>query len=150
MDFLNDLTLNHWAWFIIAVVLLGLEMMAPGVVFLWIAIAAGVIGGIVFVMPDLTWEVQFIMFAVLSIISVFMGRTFIKRNPIETEDVTLNHRGHQYVGNSYILLDDMDNGKGKVRIGDSNWAVEGEFDGKKDEKVRVTGVDVTVLKVEKA
>lgn len=149
MGFLDDVTLSHWTWFVIALVLLGLEMAAPGVVFLWMAIASAIVGGIVFVLPDLGWENQFIIFSVLSIISVIAGRNFLKKNPIESTDVTLNKRGHQYIGQTYNLIRDMENGKSKVRIGDSNWSVEGDFEAKENDKVRVTGVNVTILKVEK-
>ncbi len=149
MDFLDGFILNHWTWFITALLLIGLELAAPGVVFLWMAIASVIVGGIVFFDPGLSWEVQFIIFAILSIISVFAGRAFLKRNPIETDDTNLNQRGHQYIGQTYNLIRDMKNGKGKIRIGDSNWSVEGDFEAKENDKVKVIGIDSTVLKVEK-
>ncbi|MBL4801339.1 MAG: NfeD family protein [Emcibacter sp.] len=149
MDFLDDFVLNHWAWFVIAMMLLGLEMLAPGVVFMWMAIASVVVGAIVFVLPELGWETQFIIFAILSVVSVLSGRMFLARNPIETDDTTLNQRGHQYVGQIYNLIRDMENGKSKIRIGDSNWSVQGDFEAKENDKVRVIGIDVTILLVEK-
>ena len=149
MGFLEDFTMNHWTWFIIALVLLGLEMAVPGVVFLWMSIASVLVGGIVLFLPDMGWENQFIIFSVLSIISVLAGRHFLKRNPIESADVTLNQRGHQYIGHTYNLIRDMENGKGKVRIGDSNWSVEGDFEALEHDKVKVIGINVTILKVEK-
>lgn len=149
MDFFEGISLSHWTWFILALVLLGLEMAMPGVVFLWMAIASAIVGGIVFFMPQISWEMQFIIFAVLSIVSVFMGRTFLTRNPIETSDTNLNKRADQFVGHNFVLLSDMMNGQGKVHIGDTNWSVEGDFEAKAGEKVRVVGVDVTILKVEK-
>ncbi len=149
MGFLDDVILNHWTWFIAALVLIGLELAVPGVVFLWMAIASVIVGGIMLFDPGISWEVQFIIFAILSIISVFAGRTFLKRNPIETDDANLNQRGHQYIGQTYNLIRDMKNGKSKVRIGDSNWSVEGDFEAKENDKVKVIGIDVTVLKVEK-
>ncbi|MCF6215696.1 MAG: NfeD family protein [Emcibacter sp.] len=149
MDFLDELILNHWTWFVAALLLIGLELAVPGVVFLWMAIASVIVGGIMLFDPGISWEVQFIIFAILSIISVFAGRTFLKRNPIETDDANLNQRGHQYIGQTYNLIRDMKNGKSKVRIGDSNWSVEGDFEAKENDKVKVIGIDVTVLKVEK-
>jgi len=146
---MDEIILNHWTWFVTALVLLGLEMAAPGVVFMWMAIASALVGAIVFFQPDLSWEGQFIIFAILSIISVFAGRTFLKRNPIESDDVTLNQRGHQHIGQIFTLIRDMENGKGKVRIGDTNWTVEGDFEAKENDKVKVTGVDSTFLIVEK-
>lgn len=149
MDFFDNFSMTHWTWFIIAMILLGLEMAIPGVVFMWIAIASMVVGAIVFFMPHLGWELQFIIFAILSIVSVAGGRFFIKRNPIQSDDQTLNQRGNQHIGHVYNLIRDMENGKGKIRIGDSNWSVEGNFEAKEGDKVKVVGVDVTLLIVEK-
>lgn len=149
MEFFDNFTLTHWSWFVIALVLLGLEMTAPGVVFLWMAIAAAIVGGIVLVLPDFGWENQFIIFSILSIISVFSGRYFLRKNPIESDDTTLNQRGNQYVGHIYNLTRDMENGKGKVRIGDSIWSVEGNFEAKENDTVKVVGINVTFLIVEK-
>lgn len=150
MGFMEEVTLNHWAWFIIALALLGFEMMLPGIVFLWMAIAAAIVGGTVLFLPDIGWEKQLIIFSVLSLVSVLVARNFLKRNPIETEDTTLNKRGHQYVGHTYNLIRDMENGKSKVRIGDSNWSVEGDFEARENDKVKVVGVNITILIVEKA
>lgn len=149
MGFFESITMNHWSWFVIAIVLLGLEMSAPGIAFLWMAIAGAIVGGVVFFLPDMSWENQFIIFSVLSIASVLAGRRYLKKNPIETEDNTLNQRGHQYVGHTYNLLRDMENGKSKIRIGDSNWSVQGDFEAEENDKVRVTGINVTILIVEK-
>ena len=43
----------------------------------------------------------------------------------------------------------MENGKSKIRIGDSNWSVQGNFEAEENDKVRVTGINVTILIVEK-
>jgi len=149
MDFLDVIPLNHWTWLVTALVLLGLEMAIPGVVFMWMAIASAIMGGIVFFLPDISWEVQFITFAILSIISVFAGRGFLKRHPIASDDSTLNQRGRQYIGQTFTLTRDMENGKGRVRIGDGTWNVTGDFDAHTGEKVKVIDVDATVLIVEK-
>lgn len=149
MDFLDGVNLNHWTWLVIALVLLGLEMAIPGVIFMWMAIASAVVGAIVFFLPELGWENQFIIFAVLSIVSVFTGRTFLKRNPIESDDSTLNQRGHHYIGQTFTLIRDMENGKGRVRVGDGHWNVMGNFDAAKGDKVKVTGVESTILIVER-
>lgn len=149
LEFMDQLDLNHWNWFVIALVLLGLEMALPGVVFMWMAIASAIVGGIVFITPELGWEYQFINFAILSIISVVAGRKYLKRNPIVSEDSTLNKRADQYVGQVFALIRDMENGRGRVRIGDSNWSVEGDFEAKESDKVKVIGTNVTILKVEK-
>lgn len=144
---LENIEFNHWFWFVLALVLLGLEMAIPGVIFLWLAIAGAIVGGLVYADGSIGWEIQFVIFSVLGIISVYAGRTYLRKNPIVSEDENLNDRGSRYVGNKYVLERELINGEGKIRIGDSLWLVRGDFDGEVGSSVRVTGSDGTVLLV---
>lgn len=145
---LENIEFNHWFWFVLTLVLLGLEMAIPGVIFMWLAIASAIVGGLVFVDASIGWEVQFIIFSVLGIISVYAGRTYLRKNPIVSEDENLNDRGARYVGNKYLLERPLTNGEGKVRVGDSLWLVRGDFEGEVGSLVRVVGSDGVVLLVE--
>ncbi|HRW29265.1 MAG: NfeD family protein [Emcibacteraceae bacterium] len=145
---LENFEFNYWFWFVLTLVLLGLEMMVPGVIFLWLAIAAIFVGGIVYIDGAIGWEVQFVIFSVLGIISVYAGRNYLKKNPIKSEDENLNVRGARYIGKKYKLERALVNGEGKIRIGDTLWLVRGDFDGEVGMTVRVTGSDGTVLLVE--
>lgn len=144
----ENFVFNHWFWFVLSLVLFGLEMAVPGVIFMWLAFAGIVVGGVVLLDPGMGWEVQFIIFSVLGIISVYSGRNYLKKNPIISEDENLNDRGARYVGNKYKLERALINGEGKIRIGDSLWLVRGDFDADVDETVKVTGSDGVVLLVE--
>ena len=59
-----------WHWWILGVLLLGVEMLAPGEFFLWLGISAGVTGGILLIAPDIGWQWQFVLFGVLSVVSI--------------------------------------------------------------------------------
>ncbi len=142
--------LEFWHWWIAAFVFLIIEIFAPGVVFLWLAIAAGLVGFILLALPETTWQIQFLAFAVLSLISVYAGRTYLKKRPIETDRPTLNRRGEQYIGRLFTLAEPMINGLGKIQVDDSTWKIEGGTDLPEGAKVKVTAVDGTVLKVEPA
>lgn len=146
---LDHIVFNHWFWFVLLLILGGLEMMAPGVIFIWLAIASGVVGGIVYFFPEMIWQYQFVIFSLLGLVSVFGGRSYLKRNPLVSEDENLNNRGARYVGHSYTLTQEMKNGGGKIRIGDTFWKVEGDFDAAEGEDVRVKSADGIVLVVEK-
>ncbi|MDA9180567.1 NfeD family protein [Emcibacteraceae bacterium] len=146
---LENLVFNHWFWFILTLVLFGLEMVVPGVIFMWLAFAAIVVGGIVLIDPSMGWEIQFIIFSVLGVVSVFSGRTYLRRNPIVSEDEELNDRGARYIGNKYTVERAMQNGEGKIRIGDTLWLVRGDFEADVGSKVKVIGSDGVVLLVEK-
>lgn len=145
---MSNFAFNHWFWFVIALVLLGLEMAIPGVIFLWLAIAGAIVGAVVFIMPSISWEVQVIIFSVLGVISVFIGRNYLKNNPISSEDEQLNDRGARYIGHKYKLERAMINGEGKVRIGDSLWLVRGDFEADVGITVKVVSADGVILIVE--
>lgn len=147
---LENLVFNHWFWFVLTLVLFGLEMVVPGVIFMWLAFAAVIVGGVVLIDPSMGWEIQFIIFSILGVISVYSGRTYLKKNPILSEDEDLNDRGARYIGNKYTVERAMKNGEGKIRIGDTLWLVRGDFEADIGSKVKVTGSDGVVLLVEKA
>ena len=115
---------------------------------MWLAIASAIVGGLVLVDASIGWEVQFVIFSVLGIISVYAGRTYLRKNPIVSEDENLNDRGARYVGHKYALERPLVNGEGKVRVGDSLWLVRGDFDGEVGALVKVVGSDGVVLLVE--
>jgi membrane protein implicated in regulation of membrane protease activity len=142
-------TLLFWHWWVVALVLIIVEMVAPGFFLMWIGGAAAVTGLITLIAPSLPWQVQFLIFGVLSVASVVGARYYIKRNPIVTADATLNRRGAQYVGRTFSLEEAIVNGIGKVRVGDTLWRAEGP-DLPVGDRVKVTGVDGAALKVEKA
>jgi hypothetical protein len=141
-------TLLFWHWWLLGLVLVVVEMVAPGFFLLWIGLAAGVTGLILLILPGLGWEVQFLIFGVLAIASVAAARFYIRRNPIQTDDATLNRRGSQYIGHVFNLDEAIVNGVGKVRVGDGWWRAEGP-DLPAGERVKVVGVNGNMLKVEK-
>ncbi|MCG8506008.1 MAG: NfeD family protein [Sphingomonadales bacterium] len=144
---LDDFSFNYWTWFIAALAMLVLEMALPGVVFLWLAIAAALTGVIALLIPALGWELQVTVFSVLAIVSVIAGRNYLRRHPVETEDTTLNRRGEQLVGRVLKVAEPIQGGVGKVKVGDSLWIAHGPDTGA-GTSVRVTAVDGTVLNVE--
>ena len=148
MDAIWQNGLDYWHWWALGLALVIVELAAPGVFFLWLGIAAGVVGFLVLVVPDLSWQVQVFAFAVLSMASVAIGRWLIKRYPIHTDEPRLNRRGEQYVGRVFTLDQPIVNRQGKIGVDDSTWKIEGK-DCPAGTNVRVVGVDGVVLKVER-
>ncbi|VAX00709.1 hypothetical protein MNBD_GAMMA22-2846 [hydrothermal vent metagenome] len=142
-------TLVYWHWWILAVALIILEVFAPGAIFMWMGIAAAIVGFILMLFPDISWQVQFFIFSLLSIASIVVWYFYSKKNPTKTAQPTLNKRGHQYVGRSFTLDEDIINNVGKIKVDDSTWKVEGD-NCEAGTKVNVVGVDGVVLKVEKS
>jgi membrane protein implicated in regulation of membrane protease activity len=140
--------LDYWHWWVLAVVLLILEVFSPAAFFIWIGFAAGIMG-LLLLISDFTWQTQFLMFAALSVICVVAGRSWFKRNPIETDEPNLNRRGHALIGRIFEVEQAIVDGTGRVRVGDSTWKVRGP-DTETGVKVKVVGIDSTVLQVERA
>jgi len=114
----------YWHWWAFAAILLIAEIALPITFFLWMSIAAAITGFLVLGL-DMSWQLQLIIFSVLSVVSIIASRIYIKRNPIQSEDSQLNRRGEQHIGMVYTLNTDIQNGSGKVRVGDSLCRVEG-------------------------
>ena len=141
--------LDYWHWWVVAILLFILEVFSPAAFFVWIGLAAGIMGFVVLAMENLAWQTQAFIFAPLAVVCVAAGRTWFKRHPIETDEPALNRRGHALVGRVFEVDQAIIDGVGRVRVGDSTWKVKGP-DTAKGERVRVIDVESTTLKVEKA
>jgi len=139
--------INHWSWWILSVVLLVLEALAPGTFFMWMGISSAVVGVLVLLAPGMGWEYQLLIFAVLSVASIMAWRQYLRKHPVTTDQPTLNRRGEQYVGRTFTLGEPIENGNGKIRVDDTTWKIHGN-DCAAGSKVRVVGVDGVILKVE--
>lgn len=144
--------LGAWSWMIAGLVLLVLEIVAPGFFFLWPGISALVVGAISLVVwgygADLwTWQVQLLAFLVLSVGSAYLGRSWLLRNRSESDEPLLNARTRQLVGRTATLEKPIVDGHGSVRIGDTYWRVEGP-DLPAGSRVRISGATADSLQVE--
>jgi hypothetical protein len=141
--------LGPWTWVVAGVVLIGLEMLAPGVFLIWLGLAA-VLTGIVQWAFELAWQGQALVFAVLAAAAVALGRVLTRNR--DEEDPTrpaLNRRGHTLVGRTFVLDSPITEGAGRVRVDDSFWRITGP-DAPIGASVRVLRVDGTTLVVEPA
>ncbi|HFB66508.1 MAG TPA: NfeD family protein [Aeromonadales bacterium] len=73
------------------------------------------------------WELQFIIFSILSVVSIISWRLFFKKNPPreDPDSQTLNRRGSEFLGRKVELTTAIIDGVGKVKLGDTMWRVEG-------------------------
>lgn len=141
--------LQFWHWWVFAIVLIILEVFSPSAFFMWMGAAAGVTGLVLLVLPEMSWQIQFILFSVASIASILVGRTFFSRKSANTDDPTLSQLEHELTGNLYEVEKAIVNGSGRVKVGESTWKAQGP-DCKAGKSVRVVGVKGAVLLVELA
>jgi len=140
---------SFWHWLLVGMICMGVEMFAPGAFFLGLGLAALVMAGLLWAVPDLSWQVQLFGFAVLALVSILGMRRYFKARPIISEQPLLNQRGAQYVGRTFTLAEPIVNGQGKIKVDDSTWKVYGE-DCVAGTRIIITGVDGVVLKVQNA
>ena len=137
--------LGSWLWFALAVVMFVMETIVPGIHFLWFGVAAGIVGALALIAP-MAWTWQVILFTAISVATVFWVRRYGLSDGAKTDEPVLNVRGAQYIGRKVSVEEAIVNGRGKVRVGDTIWAAEGE-DAARGANVEVTGVNGTVLVV---
>ena len=140
------LNLGPWFWLILGFFLLGLEVLIPGTFMLWFGVAAVVTGGLVLAIP-MGVQAQIIIFSIASVISVFIGRYLYSASSSTSENPLLHKRGQQLIGQSFKVTQAIENGKGKVKVGDSEWIVRGE-DAEVGTIVKVVALDGNSLIVE--
>ena len=145
MDWLSALD-DHWGWLVFAA-LLGIgEVMLPGIFLIWVALAASITGLIALALP-VSVPVQLLLFALLCLASVWGGRRWYAANPVDSQDPLLNDRTARLLGEVVTVVEPIDNGRGRVKVGDSVWSCRGP-DAPAGTRVRVIGADASVLKVE--
>ena len=142
VEFLEGLA--FWHWLVLGVVLASIEVFAPGAFFLWLGISAAIVGSVLWVFPGISWELQLLFFAILSIASVVVARRYLVAHPLETDLPNLNRRGQQYVGRTFTLIEPVVNGQGKIQVDDSTWKITCE-DCQAGTKVIINGVEGVVL-----
>jgi membrane protein implicated in regulation of membrane protease activity len=141
--------LGQWVWFVAAGILLLLELISPGVFFIWLAAAAAVTG-LADYLFGLPWQAELPLFAFVSAVAVFGGRRFYKGPGMQPEDnLYLNRRQMGYIGRTFTLKDAVTDGRGKLVIEDTLWEIEGP-DMPAGTRIKVTAVRNMSLIVEKA
>jgi len=143
--------LQDWHWIVFGFILIILEMLAPGAILMWFGVGALLVGGLLFLFPEMAWELQIFIFAIFSLVSIFAWKKLRKDSPEDdTESGTLNQRGKALIGRRVPLVEAITNGVGRVQIDDTFWRVESEEDMDVDTLVEVVGSDGATLDVKRA
>ena len=135
----------HWWWLTVAALLAIFEIFAPGVFLVWMAAAAAVTGITVALLP-IPLPAQLALFVLLAICAVYGGRRHYSRNPVASADPLLNDRAARLIGETLTVVEAIQDGEGRVKVGDGVWAARGE-DTPAGGRVVVTGVQGTCLQV---
>lgn len=144
VEWIHNMT--YWHWWVAGLILVILEVFSPAAFFLWMGISAGVVGLLLLIWPDMAWQYQIMGFAIFSVGSIVAGRSYLRKNPLKTDQPALNRRGEQYIGRSFTLSEPIVNGVGKISVDDTTWKVAGQ-DCAEGTQVIVTDVDGVVFQV---
>ncbi len=72
-------TLGTWNWLIFGVIMMALELLAPGVFLLWLGLAALLVGLLSFAFNP-SWQLQILMFAIFAAAAVPLWRRVARSN----------------------------------------------------------------------
>ncbi len=132
--------LDFWHWWAIGIVLIALEALVASTFLLWPGISALVMGFIVLVAPDMDWRVQVLLFAVIAVITSVAWQIWLSKNPTKSDRPNLNVRGASFIGRRVTLSEPLENGRGRIEIGDGWWTVSSA-----DGDSLAAGIDVEVV-----
>jgi hypothetical protein len=135
-----------WLWLIGGVVLLILEVIAPGFFLVFLG-AAAVAAGLFTVLFGLGTASQLALFALYAVIAVLAGRRFYANRTLEGARSPLNDPARRLVGKVVTVVAAVDEHEGRVRVGDGEWSARGG-PAAVGTRVRITGVEGNCLKVE--
>jgi len=138
-------TLGSWNWLIFGLLLMGLELLAPGVFMFWLGLAAFLVGVLSFVFTP-SWQLQILLFALFAAAAVPLWRRIARQTPGANPNPFLNRRSDALVGRVCTLEKPIVDGEGIVRIDDTVWRVAGP-DAPAGSKVRIVHADGASLTV---
>ncbi len=141
--------ITYWHWLSFSALLIITDLVVGASFFLlWLGVSAATVAIILALIPGLAWEYQLLIFAIESITCVLFWRFYLKRNPTKSDKPRLNRRSEQYIGRVFTLEEPIINGRGKIKVDDSIWKIEGE-DFPKGTRVKVINVNGVILIVKK-
>ena len=89
------------------------------------------------------------LFALLAFAAVYAGRRYYARNPVASADPNLNERAARLIGRTVTVETAIENGQGRVKVGDGVWNARGP-DAPAGSQVVVVSADGSCLNVEPA
>jgi membrane protein implicated in regulation of membrane protease activity len=114
-------SIPFWGWFVLAIALIAAEVVLPTTHMLWPAAGAVVTGVLVLVLGDPFPAWQVAAFAVFTVIAAMIGPRYLKSTYAASEHPELNKRGARATGQTATVVEAFTGGRGKVRLGDTQW-----------------------------
>lgn len=138
-----------WEWATFGLILMILELVVPGTFIIWFGFGA-VATGVIMAFVPLSINGQLAAFAICSTISVFFGFFVYKRIFGANKEVSQKNKtgAQKYIGQSFKVVEDIDDDVGKVAVGDTVWLAKSNHPIAKGKRAKVVDVEGTILIVE--
>lgn len=141
-------TLGTWNWLIVGLLLMAVELVAPGVFMFWLGLAALLVGLLSFAIA-FAWQTQILLFAAFAIAAVPLWRRIGRQGKASASNPFLNKRSDGLVGRVFTLEKPIVDGVGTVRIDDTIWRITGP-DIAAGNRIKVIRADGAMLTVDAA
>ncbi len=136
-----------WHWFSLTVVLLIGEALGAAGFLLGAALAALLVGVLLIVSPEFSWQTQLFLFATFAVVFTIVYWKRFKKFNQETTNPNLNNRAAQLIGKTLVLDHSLPLGHGKIQIGDTLWSVHCEEPVAPGSTIRIVGVEGSILQI---
>lgn len=114
--------MSYVAWIILAVVLGIIEMFTTGILAIWFAIGAAVVAVLVALVPEISFPVQFIIFALVSGLSLLLSRKKIQ----QTLEKNNSQPVYSILGKTALVTKEINSlkGTGQISINGDIWSAK--------------------------
>lgn len=142
-------SLTVWHWLALAVILGILEVtLGANFILLACGLVAFLTAILLWMIPMMSGEFQGLFFGFGIIVTLIVWRKYLKKKVITSDTPYLNQRARQYLNRHFTLEEPIVNGRGRVKVDDTIWRVEGE-DLSAGTRIRVVDVDGVILIIKK-
>ena len=141
--------ITFWHWIILALVLLGGEALGTAGFMIGVSLSALTVAALMALGLLEAWQFQFLLFALFSVIASIVFWKFFRSQNDEDDAEIINDRAAQLIGRKLTLKQDIENGLGRVQIGDTFWKVSAEEDLEAGAKVEVYASEGMLLLIRK-
>lgn len=136
-----------WTWLTVGAALLAIEVIISGTFVLWWLGISAILVGLMSLVIDLTWQLELIAFALLTLVSALARWRLGGRAKASVDRLFLNRRTDAFIGRVFTVETPITDGHGTVRIDDTVWRVSGP-DCPTGSRVKVARADGPLLMVE--
>ena len=132
-------------WFIIGFILFLLEFVVPGLILFFFALGAWIVAILSLFMPDLSVNIQLIVFVITSILSIFLLRDWVKKR-IYGAPTSKDLLEDEFMGKTALVVAEITpDTNGSVDFKGTTWPATSEETIAKGEKAIIIGNESILL-----